>query len=81
MARAAWQTCFSRVLGLLAGSVWMRPGHLPFVRSLSTAAAARLIRRHCGVFSLCLEGTAGLGGLSAAFIHHGPVTALQAVPC
>lgn len=79
------QGCLADLLFQSAGaagrSVWVRPGHLPFVRSLSTAAAARLIRRHCGAFSLCLEGTAGLGGLSAAFIHHGPVTALQAVSC
>lgn len=35
----------------------------------------------CHAFGLHLDRIAGLGALSSAFINHGPVIALQAVPC
>lgn len=52
-----------------------------FHRGCCKAPEEQHIHRRCDVFSLYLGGTAGLGGLSAAFINHGPVIALQAASC
>lgn len=49
-----------------------------FHRGCCRASGEQHIHRCCDAFGLHLEGTAGLGGLFAAFINHGPVIALQA---
>lgn len=52
-----------------------------FHRGCCKASGEQHIHRCCDAFGLHLEGTAGLGGFSAAFINHGPVIALQAASC
>ena len=83
-----WQSCFFQDAGVggrvdLFGCL-LDPQPLcetAFHRGCCEASGEQHIHRHCDAFGLHLEGTAGLGGLSAAFINHGPVSALQAASC